>query len=150
MVTNSCATRHVVGAQRRIAAPQRCIVVVCHAGLAAVSWAVSRYRTGSSPSDHNTLRCIAIQCPSATSLLQYTPYHNTVIVLQYNSNSLIFYLLQYNAIKLHTQAAIQFSYCNTIPSQLHPSLVIQLQYNFFSSPRSCNTISASLTIQSGQ
>ena len=90
---------------------------------------------------HNTLRCIVIRCPSATSLLQYTPDHNTVIVLQYNSNSLLSRLLQYNAIKLHTQAAIQFFYCNTIPSQLHPSLAIQLQYNFFSLTAAlyCNT-----------
>ena len=110
--------------------------------------------TNFSPLHHH----IAIQFSS-----QLHQSYNTIPILQYtftshSSPSLTIQLIayktrsQYNfyhsnpSLAIQNQAnytpkvAIQFFYYNTIPSQLHPSLATQLQYNLFSIPLSCNTI----------
>ena len=78
---------------------------------------------------YNSISLVIQFSATAHPILQYNP------LLQYNFPSLAIQCHQ----TTHPDCNTIFFYCNTIPSQLHPSLAIQLQYNF-SSPLSCNTI----------
>ena len=93
-----------------------------------------------SQKDYIAIQSVNHQAP----LLQYNS-HPTSLLLQYKTKPTTLQRLQ-----------IQFSYCNTIPTQLHPSLAIQLQYNsyFLVLPlaiqlQGCNTKQKKFTRQLG-